>query len=243
MKKRARLRRQDPERSGPIRNWSTMYRPSDSWNLRGTEAESQPRSQERGAPSISEGATRGVEIGYQVIEEYLRTGQRTAERINSQPYISHASSNSVPVLVEKLVAGINDMFPLWLELVTSMARVDPSRLSVAGSPTNHAASNGSTNGRPGSSSIEVKSARKVQVGLELHPDSDHMPLVTLGLRTLNPRKPALTAISFIPARSKRRSELRVRIPDTQPAGIYSGVMVNRVTGETRGTLSIRVGKA
>jgi hypothetical protein len=82
----------------------------------------------------------------------------------------------------------------------------------------------------------------VQIQLDLQTNSDRLALVSLGLRAVDPKKPVLTAVSFIPAKNQHRGELRIAIPDTQPAGIYSGVIVDRLTAQTRGTLKVQVDK-
>ena len=89
-------------------------------------------------------------------------------------------------------------------------------------------------------SIEVVSLRPVQVSVELRPNSEFQSLVALGLSSVDPRKPMLKDVSLGPDEVVGRVKLRLRIPESQPPGTYSGVIVNRETGETRGTLSIRI---
>jgi hypothetical protein len=64
----------------------------------------------------------------------------------------------------------------------------------------------------------------------------------LGLHAVDSDKPGLTDITFSPAKVDGRRKLRVFVPVNQPAGSYSGVIVDRETGELRGTLTVRVSK-
>jgi len=89
--------------------------------------------------------------------------------------------------------------------------------------------------------IEVASIRPVQVSVELVPNSDTQSLVALALSSIAPGKPALTQVSFVRDKGKGRVKLRVQIPDKQPPGTYAGAVVDRVSGEARGTLSVRLG--
>jgi hypothetical protein len=50
----------------------------------------------------------------------------------------------------------------------------------------------------------------------------------------------LKDISLVPDEVAGRVKLRLRIPESQPSGTYSGVIVNRENGEARGTLSVRI---
>jgi hypothetical protein len=88
--------------------------------------------------------------------------------------------------------------------------------------------------------IEVVSLRPVQVSAEIRPNSELQSLVALGLSAVDAGKPILKDISLVPDEVAGRIKLRLRIPESQPPGTYSGVIVNRDSGETRGTLSIRI---
>src|SRR5271163_2944097 len=89
-------------------------------------------------------------------------------------------------------------------------------------------------------SIEVASRRPVQVSVDLRPNSEAKSLVALGLHSVDSRKPTLSDIRFVHDEAAGRIGLRIGVPESQPPGTYSGVIVNRDNGETRGTLSIRI---
>ena len=79
-----RLHRDDPERTGPIRNWSALYRSADSWSQDAStvKATEEDRKNQYGVPP--DAVSRGVTLGYQVIEEHLQQGRRIAQLINKR---------------------------------------------------------------------------------------------------------------------------------------------------------------
>jgi hypothetical protein len=89
-------------------------------------------------------------------------------------------------------------------------------------------------------SIELLSTQPIEVSLDLPPNSDGRRLHVLGLHAVDSDKPALTDIAFSPDMSDGRRKLRVFVSASQPAGSYSGVIVDRETGEVCGTLTVRV---
>ena len=237
MSDRKRLHRGDPVRVGPIRDFSKLYSRPDSAN--GTHpakpvASDAPRK--AGGGPLAE----GVELAYSVIEKYIAEGRRTAEGFSSQPYSTRATNDNLQDALERMLRLQVEMLPLWIETLTTLVKVDPSRNGHAAAPDAWPQPNGGQKAETMAVSIEVVSRRPVQVSVELRPNSDAQSLVSLGLNSIDSSKPVLTDVSFVPDEVPGRIKLRLRIPESQPPGTYSGVVVNRDSGETRGTLSIRV---
>jgi hypothetical protein len=236
---RERLHRPDPVRTAPLRSFSNLYRRPDASNGRVTRDDR--ASAEQAGPVAGGGPLAdGVELAYRVIERYVSEGRRTAEQFNSEPYSMRSATDGAQELLERMLRFQSEMLPMWLEAMRSMLGADTSPPSYtpgsrAKASTNGAAKEGST-----AVSIELISARPVRVSLELREHSETMPLVSLGLRAVDPDRPMLTDISFVPEDNGDGRRLRIRIPDGQPPGVYSGVIVNRDTGEARGTLGVRL---
>lgn len=235
MSQRRRLRRKDPERTEPIRDWSNLYRQADSWPPRSPLND--PASDDGVHDGRSrDGVTHGVELGYRVIEEQLRQGQAAARHLNSRgPAPGAASRNDLGKIVERLLRYYTDLVPMWADLVNSVAASAPQR--AAAYP---GANNGASAEAGGAVSVEIASARPARVTLDLRPHAARLGLVTHGLRAMDAAKPPLTDISFEPARDNGRGCLRVRVPDAQPSDIYTGVLIDRDSGEPCGTLSVRI---
>jgi hypothetical protein len=237
--KRKRLHRQDPARTGPLRSFSNLYRRSDTPNGRVTRDH---RASTEQANSVAGGAplAEGVELAYRVIERYVSEGRRTAEQFNSEPYSLRSAADGSQELLQTILRLQTEMLPLWLDTMRSMLGADASPLSYAPGSRPSAATNGAAKAGSAAVSIELISSRPVRVSLELREHSETLPLVSLGLRAVDPDKQMLTDISFVAGDNGDGRRLRIRIPDGQPPGVYSGVIVNRDTGEARGTLGVRL---
>jgi hypothetical protein len=235
---RKRLHRDDPARIAPVRNFSKLYSRSSSVN--GTNA---AKAVQPDAPLRTKGGgplAEGVELAYSVIEKYIAEGRQTAEGLSNQPYATNAPNDNLQVLVERMLRFQADMLPLWIETLATLVKVDPARNGYAPSSDVWPRSNGVQNTDTMAVTIEVVSLRPVQVSVELRPNSEPQSIVALGLSAVDSEKPILKDISLVPDEVAGRVKLRLRIPENQPPGTYSGVIVNRENGETRGTLSVRI---
>lgn len=235
---RKRLHRDDPARIAPVRNFSKLYSRSSSVN--GTNA---AKAVQPDAPLRTKGGgplAEGVELAYSVIEKYIAEGRQTAEGLSNQPYASRAPNDNLQVLVERMLRFQAEMLPLWIETLATLVKVDPARNGYAPSSDVWPRSNGAQNTDTMAVTIEVVSLRPVQVSVELRTNSEPQSLVALGLSAVDSGKPILKDISLVPDEVAGRIKLRLRIPESQPPGTYSGVIVNRENGETRGTLSVRI---
>ena len=236
MKESKRLHRGDSARIAPVRNFSKLYSKSDSANGSGP-AKTVPSDTRRVATSESPLAE-GVELAYSVIEKHIAEGRRAAEGFSTQPYTTRAApGDNLQVLIERMLRFQAEMLPLWIETLSTLVKVYPSQNGHAPDPATRPHAN---DAETMAVSIEVVSLRPVKVSVEIRPNSDSRSLVALGLSAVDSRKPVLRDISLVPDEGADRVKLRLRIPEGQPPGTYSGVIVDRETGETRGTLSIRI---
>jgi hypothetical protein len=238
MSDRKRLRRADPVRVAPVRNFSKLYTPHDSVNGTGPDkpAQSDAPRKVRSAGPLAE----GVKLAYSVIDKYIAEGRRTAEGIGSQPYPTRAPNDNLQDILERILRFQSEMLPLWIETLATLVKVAPSRNGSGAGPKPEPRPGAGPKSDTMAVSIEVVSLRPVQVSVEIPPNCEAQSLVALGLSAVDPRKPVLTDISLVPDEVMGRIKLRLRIPENQPSGTYSGVIVNRDSGETRGTLSIRI---
>ena len=239
MSERKRPHRKDPARFGPIRNFANLYRGPDRANATPSSESQVSAPQTRAKMPSADQPSEEVGLAYRVIEKYISEGRKSAQQFSKQSYRTEAVTQPLQGLVDRMLRYQAEMLPLWLDLFGSLARVDSFRAGPPAPPTTRAMKNGAA---PvgGNVSIEVTSGRPVEVSVDVDHDSTRTALVTPGLYTLDQRKPGLTDIRFIPGNERRRGKLSIKIPDRQPAGSYSGVMVDPRSGETRGTLSIRI---
>ncbi|MDX2169763.1 MAG: hypothetical protein SF182_22020 [Deltaproteobacteria bacterium] len=245
MNGRPRLHRPEPERTEPLRHWSTLYRTSESWNPRDTGGAGDGAADAASPPSDawSDVVADGVAVGYRVIEEQIRQGQRVAEQISGASYGPAAMSGDVREASERLVRFSADLVALWMDFVNStLANGDLLRgLAAAWTPPAAAAAPSPTSyGAATAVAIEVQSARPVRVSVEFKPGVGARPLATHALRALAADLPPLDDVAFVAERDGAAPVLRLRVPDGQPGGVYSGVVLDAQSGEPLGTITARL---
>ena len=252
MSDRQRMHREDAVRTEPIRNWSALYRRSDSWKERSSAASgqsSEPTPQEQ---PLNDVVSHGVKLGYRVVEDHIRHGQRIAQEVNNRSYSPGAFGNDIRETIERLARYYTDLGSLWGELVNSLVSnpdVINNLQQLWQRATTPAATNGTSAHNPEGPeahvmtavTIDVIASQPTQVTLDLYPQSERLLLTTHGLRSVDPDKPPLTNISFVPGSDHSPVCLRVHIPNDQPPDTYTGIIVEQATNRPRGTLSVRVG--
>jgi hypothetical protein len=238
MSESKRLRRDDPVRTGPIRNFSGLYS-SSAANGNSSHRSTSPSS-EGGAGEGQKGSRdEGVGLAYRVIEKHINDGKRNAGHFNGQPYNIRLLTDGFQELLEKTLRYQSELVPLWLEALSTAVRFDPGRAAYPQENVGRSEGKNQTNGTK-AISIEMSSSRPVQVSIDLRENSEMLPLVTLGLRAVDEHKPPLNDVTFMADGTRSAIKLKISIPDNHPPDTYSGVIVNRSTGETLGTLSVRI---
>jgi len=207
---------------------------------------------DREPPNAGEGsaaADQGIPLAYRVIEKHISDGKKHAGQLNNQPYNTRALSDAFQVLLERTIQYSSELFPLWLEALGSAVKFDPSSISSAlGSfqfndlrtSSLRATGNDAPHAPSTAVSIEIDSTKPVHVRVDLRHGSESQPLVCLGLHAVDSTKPPLTDINLIREPTEMATRLRIAIPSDQPPGTYSGVIVNRKTGEPHGTLTVSI---
>ncbi len=231
-----RVKRPDPERTQPIRNVGTMF---------GSQGE--PRSPD-------EPVSRGVEMGYRVIEEYLRQGQSVAKTLWAPPAGGKGGTPSDDVLQQRMSAlfrSFSDFAGLWLDM---MSRVG-TKGAVGPFPMSEMPEEQRSSSAPETAAPEVRTVGQVCLSLELHstrgtevlvdlrPCSPGQSLRVHDLRAPEPEVPRLTDVKLELSPDAERLRLRVRIPEGHPPGVYSGTILEEETGLPRGTLCVRLAAA
>jgi hypothetical protein len=238
MSERKRLHRDEPARTAPVRDFSKLYHQPDSPNGNSKSKTAQPdapRKARTGGPLVD-----GVELAYSVIEKYIAEGRRTAEGISNQPYTTRAASDNLQGILERILRFQAEILPLWIETLATLVKADRGENGFAAAAGSWPRTNGGHSTDSMTASIEVFSLRPVEVVVDIRHDAEPKSLVALALNSVDSTKPALTDIALALGDSPEKVKLRIRIPENQPSGTYSGVIVNRESGETRGTLSIRI---
>jgi hypothetical protein len=227
-----RLHRRDPARTGPVRSFTDLYIPRQRRGGRDTRTNGSPPQDGAESPG------QGVGLAYQVIDKHINDGRRAAAMLNGQPYNARTATDLLQEVIERTLRYSTELLPLWLEALTSAVRIEPPRLPSA-SPGISGADDRDRGDGSTAVAIEMISSRPVTVSFDLRENSERMPLAVLGLRAVERGKPELSDINIEPDPTGGL-KLRICIPQSCPPGAFSGVIVNRETGESRGTLTVRV---
>ncbi len=197
--------------------------------------------------------SRSVELGYRVVDEYIRRGQQAARRINDRSYDAQAMTSDVQDLGLRTLQYASDFAALWFDLVQRSATDSAPRRPHAaadgagGTPPDEGAdrpppANGlsSTEPEPARVKIEIVSAQPTEVALDLRPSAPGQRLIVHALRAVEPDKPRLSDVGIRPASDGEPATLWIRVPPGQPAGVYSGLIVDEQSNRPLGTLSLRL---
>ena len=229
-----RLHRQDPVRTGPIRSFSETYISRAATQLRETTPANSATSEN--AAGVQ---GHGIDLAYRVIDKHINDGRRTAAMLNGQPYNTRAPSDRLQEAIERTLRFSSELLPLWFEALTTAVRIEPPRTPSVPSSKASTEEGQPANERSIAVAIEILSTRPVSVSVDLRENSERMPLAALGLRAVDRTKPELTDIRIEPD-AGGGIKLGISIPHSFPSGTYAGVIVNSDTGESRGTLTVRV---
>jgi len=207
-----RQHRQDPARDGPMRDFPSYMR---SHAMGGR------------APPGDDALAQGVKLGYSVLDEQMREGRRLAERLRDglRP---GATAPEYGALIERALNIYRDIGALAFAAAEALAGVSSPRAAKPEPPAAAAVAY----------AIEVKSARRVQVKLDLSRPS-RAPRVGPLHPALGGAK-AIESVGFVAAAPDAEPKLALEIADDQPAGLYNAVVVDADSGEALGTLSVRI---
>ena len=211
-----RLRRDDPDRTEPDRSFSGTFQPD--------------------APGGDDPVTRGVRMGYRLVEEQMRRGQQLAQDASAR-FGAGGRGGDMRDFAERALRFYGDLYTdaalFWLDAaLTFVAPVDPAQPNPGVSPA-----------APSSAAVplDVASSRPARVSLNLNPGARPAALQVLTMRTGDGVKPPLMDVSFQPQAGGGLPVLRIRVPDEQPAGVYHGVVCDAQNpGTVLGTLTVEI---
>ena len=225
-----RIKRPHLERTRPIRAWSTLF-----------------GSTEHDAASLGDVVSRSVDLGYRVVDDYIRQGQRTAQRFSERAYTPEAMVSDAQEMAGRMTQYASELMGVWLEFLDAASAANAGRRTAAenGAPPGVSAPAPATPERVpaerASVRIEIASRRPAEVEIDLRPARADAPLLLHGLRCTDPNTPRLIDVSLQPPSAANDPwRLRVGVPDSQPAGLYTGAIVDERTSMTVGTVRVRV---
>jgi hypothetical protein len=236
MDKPERLHRQDPERDGPNRSALSFMRDT------ATVGRANAKAQTNGSDPGEDVLAHGINLGYSVIDDQIRRGERLAERLRhgaATPGVSPTVELSQ--LLERALNVYKDMGALAVTAAEALARSPMLQAGLSRAwPGNGVVEPGRAPGAGSRFSIELASSRKTHIEVDLRQTvGTGVPLVH-ALHAVNPAHPPLTGAHFTLEPGATSPLLHISVPDAQPAATYSGVIVDGGTNQPCGTISLRI---
>jgi hypothetical protein len=226
----ARVRRDAPARTAPLRAWPGSLRTPDSWDAREDLAgvAAKPRAQ-------ADHGVDGVKLGYEVIERHMRRAAKPRKMIAD-------TQSEIQNTIAQLFRSLAELMPLMANLVNSPGAAAIAQNLLFNNPLRQPVNNNGSHDTAARVDVELSSPRPATVAIELHAEAERRALTIAGLHDRRGHKLTLAAIAFAPAKGRKGARLRIRIPDGQRPGIYSGVLLDRSTSEPHGILTVRVAR-
>lgn len=244
-----RRRRPVPERTHPVRSWQQLLGGAAPRAGGGASAAEPARGD--AAARVTDAVSKSVELGYRVIDDYLRQGQRVARRLSDGRPAPEVWATEIQDLGVRMARYASDFMAAWLELLELTARGGASAPMRAPAPPPPPPAATSEHEPPRTAKAEppaaarvrvaVRSARPVEVDVDYRPERVTGPAVRVhALRALEPEKPRIETVSFRPGTDAEPALLTARVPDAQPAGSYEGLLVDEATNRPVGSVRLDV---
>lgn len=232
-------------RSEPLRSWATLFEAPGASSESGAGEEPSKEA----APPLNDVISRSVQLGYQVVDDYLRQGARVARRLSGPTPGPQAFADEFQELSARSARHFAEVTRIWFDAV----RATTGGLAPAPQPAAEPAAEApaaaeksppaATASEPSGVRIEIRAQQPTEVSLDLHPEAARRALIAHTLRAADAKGPRLTDVTFQPATAEDPARLRIVVPPGHPPGTYSGLLVDEKTNRPMGTLSVDVGPA
>jgi hypothetical protein len=236
-----RVKRPPLERVKPVRTWNGLLR-------RPQAAGSQPPD---AAARVEDVVARSVELGYRVVDDYIKRGQEAARRIRAGAYGPGEIAEDVQGVAGQLVRSASDLAGAWVEFAALAAA---GAGTVAGGGAAAAAPTSAPAGRAtmpnpdaaDAATVEplrvrlcVAAERPIEASLDFRPVPATHQLVVYPLRMDADTTVQIDQVR-VEIRDDRTVVIRVEVPATQAAGRYAGLVVDDTTNVPVGEVSLVV---
>jgi hypothetical protein len=235
-----RMRRPQPERDAPLRaSRSTLAsngaaRPEAEEQA--TNAAQKPAASADDVKAEASGSvSAAVAMAYRVVERNIKEGREAAERLSAAG-AQTPNNPTIKSAANRLLHMTREYGSALLDLASSVVHESDARGLIE-----RFAGNGPQPSQPEAVVVQRISSRKpVEVSLSsLAPTAVEPPPGLAGLHSLDAGSRPIEDVRFL-TRAGGGLELHIVVPDQQPAGIYSGVIVDGQSQLPLGTLSVKV---
>jgi hypothetical protein len=225
-----RIRRPRLERTGPIRS-------PDAFFGSGTRPPQAPRDR---APRDDVLAS-SVELGYRVVDAYLRRGQEAAQRLRAGDYGTRDLVSEARELATRMVRSMGELAAAWGDMADLTTRETNVGAEDAPSPAAPPSTELRAPARdPMRLRLRVGGSQTLDATLDLNGAPLSETLVVPPLRTAAPGGPLLRGVTLGYDGDGVRT-LALVVPAGQPAGTYVGPVLDDEANHPIAWLTITVG--
>jgi hypothetical protein len=194
---------------------------------------------------------RSVALGYRVIDDYIKQGQQTAQRLRQGAYGADSLATDVEHLATRLIETVSDFAATWVEFL-ELSRANGAasgngeaspRSPAAARASDPVAGSGADTPAPGEVMrlhVRLSTRRQAEVVLDTEPIPAGSTLVPQALRAAEAGLPRIVDVAFEQAAAPGSATIAVRIPDHHPPGVYSGRIVDAASNRPVGTLTVTI---
>jgi len=233
-----RITRPPIDRTRPVRNWAALLGRFSPGTAPG-DGSSAPAT---GIDSLGGAVSRSVELGYRVVDEYMRQGQRAALRLQQGRAGAEHWGQDVQDITLRMAQYASELIGTWVELLeragSARAAAAPPALAPQPSPEEPQPAP-----RPGMPvRVAVDSRQPCEVTVELRAEGAGQRLVAHALRAPEPWKPRLDGVEIGDPVAAGATIMRITVPPTQPPGTYEALLVDEQTSRPVGVVRVTIGE-
>jgi hypothetical protein len=238
-----RVKRPEPERTQPNRAWSGVFGASrHAGNGVGRGANGNGGAGTSGpAPSGGlpgqDAIRRGVDLGYKVIDEYLKQGQAFASTVAAPSLPGGFAGQDLSQMTEQMFKYASDFASMWMQAMGMILANGPSGARPPGAPstaTVPAAGTAASAPAPARAAVELNTRRQARAALEIGSLSPPGTVAVPALRAEDGAR--LEGVTVAPGDGG--PVVRIRISGGQAAGVYTGPVVDAATNLPVGKLTV-----
>jgi hypothetical protein len=228
MTQHERIRLPKSDRTGPIRG--------GTFSLFGAPATPNPNEAGADGAGPSGAIARAVDLGYRVVDDYIRQGQNAARMIGQRSYGPEALANDVQEMTASFLQYGAELVDVWMQLLGQAAVGQATRPAPNPAPPSpEPAGSTSRSGASPRVTVAIESPHPTEVSVDLDAPAGRS-FVVQDLQ--NSRGgPSITGTVLEMGEPPR---LRVRVPPEQPPGTYCGLVLDAETSLPAGNVVVRV---
>jgi hypothetical protein len=239
------------ERDAPKRAWSGLFG-------RETRASSdEPAPIRDGSGFMPNAVSETVELGYRVIEDYLREGQQAAKAFGVAGWrrAPGTDDDELQRMAQRVVQYGTDFAGMWMDLAARVAQSSQMWPPYSTTDRGPGQSDGSPRSPPESSgaqasttivgssgvrvTVSIASRRRTTAAVELRAGPCE-GLVVQELRCSAGGRAMIRNVEISQSPEDEAVHIAIRIPEKLQPGVYNGLILEADSSLPRGTLSVRV---